>query len=135
MNKNTWIKYKQLLPLVLLTIYFSPTLYYWMVGVITYENQAEPFSPSSVNYLAILIILINYIVFISAPKFFKFVFIPTLVLGFFNLISFTTFDETFSMSVNGGSKGIEIQPAAVFAVIFTYILNFKRFNNFILEKQ
>lgn len=131
----TWIKYKQLLPLILLTVYFSPTLYYGIVGEIKYDDLAEPFSLSFVNYIALLSIIVNYTVFIFAPKFFKYVLIPTLVLGFFNLISFTTFDDTLSMSVNGGDRGVEIQPAAILAVILAYVINFKRFNNFILENN
>lgn len=132
---NIWIKYKQLLPLILLTIYFAPTVYYSTTGVITYYDSIQSFTPSIGNYLATLSILLNYSFFIFIPRFFKYVFIPTLFFGFFNLISFTTFDETFSMTVNGGNSGIEVQPVAVFAVVLAFLLNFKRFNNFILDKK
>ena len=128
-------RHKQLLPLVLLTTFSTETIYFWLTGKSTVGGNSYPYSPDMDNYLSLIILAANYIVYLFARRQFKYILITTLILGFFNLVSFTALRETFSMSINGGSDGIGIQPVALYAIVLTYILNFKRFNNFILDKK
>lgn len=132
---TTLSKVKQLLPLLLLTVFSSQTIYCWICGDYEVNGEFYPFSPTADNYIALLTIFACLLVFLFSKRHYKFFLILTLILGFFNLISFTTFRETFSMKVNGGNEGIKIQPVAIYAIVLTYILNFRRFNNYVIRKS
>lgn len=132
---NTLSKLKQLFPLLLLTTFSGQTIYYWIRGNYDVDGKVYQFSPTTDNYIAFLTIFACFVVFIFSKKHYKFFLITTLILGFFNIISFTAFKETFSMTVNGGKEGIKLQPVAIYAIVLTYILNFRRFNNYILNKS
>lgn len=127
-------KYKQLLPILFLSFYGLVTILYWINGEIVVDGIVYPFSPSVENYVSFTVLIVNYLVFFLIPKFFKHTLIVTLMLGIFNIIVFTTFKESISMNLNGGSEGVGFQLVAVTALILTYFVNFRRVNNFMLYK-
>lgn len=129
-------KHKQYIPLLLLTLSYIDEI----ISIVLNQNfdslQITFDSFRIKNYITIFALLLNNIIYFLKPKYFKYVFIPTLVLGFFNLVSFYVGESSiFSMSVNRGPLGTELQPIAVFTCLITYLINFKRFNNFILDKS
>jgi hypothetical protein len=97
-----------------------------MGGLRTYE-----FALTTKHYIAFGAITINFLTYFLLRQFYKYVIGLTVVLGLFSLMTFSALTTTSSFGIN--SLKIGFQPSAFWAGLFTYIINFKRVNEFIFN--
>lgn len=122
--------FRQLIPLLLLTILTIITLTIFVVGEFS-NNADNRFILTIKHYLGFTILIINYLVYFYSRKQFKIIIGVTLILGLFNLINFTA--SEISTYIGIGSLKIGCQPYFFLICFVTYISNRKAVNNLIGE--
>lgn len=114
-----------LIPTVLLTFIAAGTtvIYILTVKFPLYKVQ---------YFLGMAALVINYAIYFKRRSLYKYSLMTTLVIGYFNFIHFTPFQETSSFSLN--KLQFKFQGIALLMLILTYLLNFNKANNIILAQ-
>ena len=123
-------KYRQLIPLLLLTILTIITLTTFVIGEIS-NNTDNGIILTLKHYLGFTTLIINYLIYSYLRKHFKIIVGITLVLGLFNLINFNA--SQISTFISIGSLKIGCQPYIFIICFVTYISNRKSVNNLLRE--
>jgi hypothetical protein len=74
-----------------------------------------------------MVLIIDYLVFFYARKYFKLFIAITLLIGYTNTINFSSSISTVSLRI--GSLKIILHPVILFISIISYITNYKKVNN------
>lgn len=124
--------YRQLLPVLLLALYSIDTIRTAIKGTIEFEGQIGTFELMPQHFFAFGAICLNISVYFFRRPFYKYTLLFTIALGLGNLLVFSAFKTTGSVSFN--SLSVSFQPAAFFAGFLGYVLNFKKVNSFLVRK-
>lgn len=125
--KKYYLKYKQLIPVFILTGMLMLTLIEIKASNANNLEQSSYLSPSLKNYLALIFIVLNYLTFFLLRKFYKYILISTLLLGMFNVINFNFGEYRFFLS-SGSTFGI--QPFILLLTFLIIGLNYKKVKSF-----
>lgn len=127
--KETFNNYKQLIPIIFLAFYCIDTISTAINGTVVILYKTEEFELAIQHYLAFGAVVINMYLFFFHKAFYKYGLILTILLGLFNILTFSPLRETFSL------KGLPIgfQPSALLAGLLAYGINFDRATKFILR--
>lgn len=120
-------RYKQLLPLLLLTVYCLSALVAFMRGIVVTDDVTYGITLTAKHYLAFCAIVLNFLIYYLFRKFYKYSLALTILAGLFNAMVFPLSNASAGIDVN--SLKIMVQPSAFFAGLLAYALNFKRINN------
>ena len=127
--KDTFSNYKQLIPNIFLAFYCLDTILTAIEGTIVMANEVYEFELTIQHYLAFVVLIINFLIFFFYKSFYKYSLLSTILLGLFNVITFSALKETVSLK----GLGIGFQPSAMLAGLLVYVVNFKRATKFILR--
>jgi hypothetical protein len=119
-------KHKQILPLLLLTAYCIDSLITSIQGTVEVVN----YQLSLNHYIAFVMVGLSFLSYFFLQQFYKYVLGLTIVAGLFNLIVFPAIQHIYFFSIYNAE--IAFQPSAFFTGMLTYIINFKRINQFIV---
>jgi hypothetical protein len=122
--KQLYKKHKQLLPLILLSLFSLWTSITFITG-----NAGDGVSLSNQHYYAFIAIALNFLAYFFFRKAYKYVLIAVLVLGLFNVLNFTGAEITTTFSLN--SFHISVQPVSFFAGLFTLAINLDKAGDFL----
>jgi hypothetical protein len=111
--KESYKKYKKLIPLVIFTALALYTLASSIAGIYSINMR---------HYAAFLAAAVNWVVFFYRRPYYKYVLSITLILGLLNLLSFT-FLSTESITFHMGSVGLTFQPTSLIICIITVLTN------------
>jgi hypothetical protein len=131
--KNTnqiYSKYKQLIPTVILVALCVFTLTSYFIE----KNASEDsyFLLNVKHYGAFVTASLCLISFFVFRNYYKYLLGITLILGFWGVINFTP--SLLMIALGFGRFEIVYQPTVFFIVALTYIINFKRANEFIINQ-
>lgn len=129
MNKQSFDKYKMLIPLFILIGLSILTLLKGFSGQIEVNGSYYDFVLSIKNYGAFTALIINIIIFSFFRKYFKYTFSITILLGLFSLINYTSTDTKWILSL--GSLEVGFQPTSFFIGLLTLGLNLKLIKSFL----
>jgi hypothetical protein len=116
-NSDIFYRFKQLIPLIILTIVALFTL----INGLLYISDDNTFLLNTKHYLGFTTLIINYLVYIFLRKYFKIIITLTLLLGLFNFINFTA--ALITSSINIGNVLLGCQPYVFLICLLTYFLN------------
>lgn len=125
-------KYKPLIPLLLLTclsIYTITSFIYSIILNIVYKDNLL-IAPN--YYIVLVVLILNYLAFFFARKYYPILLVITLILGLFNIIDFTSIH--ISNTVESSLFKFSFQPIMFLFLGLIYILNFKTINGFIRKQ-
>lgn len=121
--KVIYQKYKQLLPLVILSVECIFLLWRAFIPSIDSDGFNSCIILTNKHHLAFISVVINFIFFFGYRPFYKYSLFATIVLGIFNVINFTS----FSSSINFGSLHIGFSFTTLLLGFFTLAINYERF--------
>jgi len=121
--KALFQKYKMLIPILVLAGLCMFTVATFIRGTVDMNGFEYEFMLTVKHYGAFVSVMVNLVSFFVFRKYFKYIFILTLLLGLFSIINFTPLDTQWML--RAGSILIEIQPTAFLVGILTIVLNFK----------
>ena len=124
-------KHLNLLPLLLLSVYCIDAIIKAIRGTAVFHGVEFNVNLTLAHYTAFLTVFMNFIFYFFLPKFYKYIFALTIGIGLFNVIKFSALTTIFEISIFG--LRLQFQPAAFWAGLLAYILNFKRCNGLIIE--
>lgn len=127
--KKTFNHYKQLIPIFFLALYCLDTIATAIDGTVVILYKTYEFELTIKHYLAFLVLLINILIFFFYKSIYKYSLLSTILLGLFNVITFSVLTETVSLK----GLGVGFQPSAMLAGLLAYAINFKRATKFILR--
>jgi hypothetical protein len=122
----------QLLPVLLLTIYCIYAVITAMRGTVVMAGTTYDYELTIKHYIAFGAIGVNFFTYFFLRQVYKYTLGLTIAIGLFNLMTFSALQTTSSFGIN--SLKIGFQPSAFWAGLLAYIINFKRINQFILDK-
>jgi len=123
--KETYQKYKMLIPVLVLTGLCALTVATLIRGTVEMDGLNYDFMLTEKHYGALVAVTVNLISFFAFRQYFKYVFGATLLLGLFCIINFTPLDSKWTLGI--GSLKIGFQPTAFLVGLLTLALNFKTF--------
>jgi uncharacterized membrane protein len=123
--KQYFIKYKGLIPVLILTVFSAYSVIYTLANMMTEWDKHFLFT--SKHYAALVILTMNYIAFFKYRHYYKYTLLITLLLGFCNFVSFTV--DEYNGYIQFNSIKFYVQPVFFLICVITYLLNFKRVNN------
>lgn len=121
--KSYYFRYKQLIPLFILTGIFILTLIEINGNEINDTERSYFLRLSLKNYLAFFFIILNYLIFFLLRRFYRYILIITLLLGMVNVINFNFGEYRFFL---GSNSTFGIQPFILLITILVVSLNFKK---------
>lgn len=83
------------------------------------------------NYIAIVVVGANFITYFQFRQFYKYTFVVTILVGLLNIIMFSAGEFGIRFSFN--NLKISFQLHSFIVGLLTYIMNFRRTNEFILD--
>ncbi len=122
---------KQMLPLLLLSAYSIGAIITAVRGTVVMAGETYDFVLTTKHYIAFGAVIVNFLTYFLLRQFYKYVLGLTVLVGLFNLMTFSALTTTSSFSIN--SLKISFQPSAFWAGLLAYIINFKRVNEFIFD--
>lgn len=122
---------RQLLPLLLLTIYCINAVITAVRGTVVMAGETYDFELTTKHYIALAAIGVNLLTYFLLRPFYKYILGLTIVVGLFNLMTFSALETTQSFSFN--SLKISFQPSAFLAGLLAYVINFNRVNEFVID--
>lgn len=125
-------RHKQLLPLLLLSVYAVIAVSDSIRGKTTFAGEEYEYGLEFQNYIGLGAIVSNFLVYFFLRRFYKYTLTITIAVGLFNLARFSALDQSISFGING-SKGIGLQPSALLATLLVYFVNFRRINRWIFH--
>jgi hypothetical protein len=124
--KDIYKKHKQIIPLLLL-------LWYCLLIVIDRINEnvnkADGNTSENEHYYAFITTLSCLIIYFVYRQAYKYILIPTLLLGSFNVINFSLYRTTYFFTIN--SLSISFAPKAFFVLLVVFILNIKKLSTLV----
>lgn len=132
MVKQVYLKYKMLLPLLLLTGFCGLTIVTSVRSTVEMGGIEYGFILTEKHYGAFLAIALCLFAFFAFRRHFKYVFSITLLLGLFCIINFTPLDRQWTLGL--GSLEISFQPTALFIGLLTLALNLTKLVGYIDSK-
>jgi hypothetical protein len=129
MYKQTFAKYKMLIPLLILIGLSTLTLLKGFSGQIEVNGSYYDFVLSIKNYAAFTALIINIIIFSFFRKYFKYTFSITILLGLFSLINYNSTDTKWILRL--GSLEVGFQPTSFLIGLLTIGLNLKLIKSFL----
>lgn len=120
-------RHKQLLPLLLLTVYCISALASVARETVVLDGVTYGISLTAKHYLAFGAIALNFLVYFRFRKFYKYTLALTILAGLFGFMVFPLRDTLTGVGVD--SLLVMVQPSAFLAGLLAYILNFRRINN------
>ena len=121
----------QILPVLLLTIYCIDSIVTAMRGTVVMAGITYDYELTIKHYIAFGAIGVNFFTYFFLRQFYKYTLGLTIVIGLFNLMTFSALQTKSLIGIN--SLKIGFQPSAFWAGLLAYIINFKRINEFILD--
>ncbi len=121
----------QILPVLLLTIYCIDAIVTAMRGTVVMAGTTYDYELTIKHYIAFGAIGVNFFTYFFLRQFYKYTLVLTIVIGLFNLMTFSALQTKSIIGIN--SLKIGFQPSAFWAGLLAYIINFKRINEFILD--
>lgn len=125
--KTIYQKHKQLIPVLLLSLFIINTT----VSAVSNKLNADYWEMTIKNYAAILLLIFNFIIYFKSRSYYKYALLLTFILGSISLIVFTPFESSGYLQF--GSLRLGFQPTIALMVIITYLINFKRANEMMLD--
>jgi hypothetical protein len=129
--KSKYQQYKQLIPVIILTVFAIVTILTSFRGTVEMNGENYDFELTFKHYGAFLAIFINWLSFFTFRRFFKYVLTLTLLLGLINLINFTALQTISFIAFDKHQLGL--QPTIFWISILTYTINFKRVNEILYD--
>ena len=83
------------------------------------------------HYIAFVAIAVNIVIYFFFKPLYKFTFTLTVVIGLFNLMTFSALETTQSFAFK--TFKVSFQPSAFLAALLAYMINFKSVNKFIID--
>ncbi len=124
-TKQTFQKYKMLIPILVLTGLCVLTVATLIRETVEMDGVNYDFMLTEKHYGAFVAVIINFISFFAFRQYFKYVFCLTILLGLFCIINFTPLDSNWFFRI--GSLKIVFQPTAFLVGLLTLAINFKTF--------
>ena len=121
----------QILPVLLLTIYCIDSIVTAMRGTVVMAGITYDYELTIKHFIAFGAIGVNFFTYFFLRQFYKYTLGLTIVIGLFNLMTFSALQTKSIIGIN--SLKIGFQPSAFWAGLLAYIINFKRINEFILD--
>lgn len=121
----------QILPVLLLTTYCIDAIVTAMSGTVVMAGITYDYELTIKHYIAFGAIGVNFFTYFFLRQFYKYTLVLTIVIGLFNLMTFSALQTKSIIGIN--SLKIGFQPSAFWAGLLAYIINFKRINEFILD--
>jgi hypothetical protein len=121
--KQTFQKYKMLIPVLVLTGLCVFTVVRYILGTNEINGEDYNFMLTAKHYGAFVAVTVNLISFFAFRQYFKYIFGVTILLGLFCIINFTPVDIKWTLRI--GSIKIGFQPTAFLVGLLTFVLNFK----------
>ena len=121
--KQTFQKYKMLIPVLVLTSFCILTLATLIEGTVEINGLYYNFMLTGKHYGAFVAVIISLISFFVFRSYFNYVLGATLLLGLLGILNFTPLNSTWALGI--GSLKIGFQPLAFFVGLLTLALNFK----------
>lgn len=125
--KTIYQKHKQLIPVLLLTLFIINTI----VSAVFNKLNGGYWGMTLKNYAAIILLILNLVIYFKSRSYYKYALFFTLILGATGLIVFTPFEASGYLQT--GSLRLSFQPVVALIVIITFIINFKRTIELILD--
>jgi len=126
--KQFFIKYKQLIPVLILTLLSALSVVNALINIADWNYH---FHLSIKQYVAFIVLIINYIAFFKYRTYYKYILIFSLLLGFSNFVNFTPYEIAGFIKLN--SIKLHFQPFISLICIVTYIFNFRRVNELLIQ--
>lgn len=130
--KPTYATHKQLLPVLVLTLYSITAIVYAIKGTVLIGGQTYDFELTIKHYLAFAAIIINCVAFFMYRPYYKYIIMATVAIGALNFITFSALQQIWGIGL--GSVEISFQPSAFLAGLAAYLVNRKRVNSYFSNK-
>lgn len=123
--KQTFEKYKQLIPVLVLAIVCVATIVQFIqkTPITDASGETSWLIPTTKHYAAFIAVVICLISFFAYRPLYNYVLGATLLLGLFDLINFTVEDNIVSFGIN--SLRISFQPTTFYVILIVIIINLK----------
>jgi len=118
--KQLYKKHKQLIPLIILSFFTIWILIRFIENTLSRDTDTY-FILNRNNYYALIAIALGYISYYLIRKAYKYILIGMMVLGLFNIINFTVFEMSTTLSFN--SHSIIFQPLSLAVGLITLAIN------------
>jgi len=115
-------KHKQFIPVIILLLYSCVLIKNAMRAKVEISSEYYDFELSIAHYAFLGATLIDVLAYFLFRKVFKYVLLATLLLGFGNMILFTSTQTIGTISL----FPIPFQPAALFVILIVFLINFNR---------
>lgn len=112
---------RQLLPLLLLTVYCIDAVFTAMGGAVAMAGETYEITLTIKHYMAFGAVTINFLTYFLLRQYYRYTLPFTVIVGFFGLITFSAFETTITYSLS--SLKIGFQPSAFWAGLLAYIHN------------
>lgn len=123
-------RHKQILPLLLLIGYSADAIATAIRGQVLMAGEIYDYKLTGRHELAIAVLAINVVVYFFFRKYYPYALGLTLAAGCFNLLVFSALRTDYRFGL-GSLRTPSFQPAAMWAGLLAYLLNFNRANRFI----
>jgi len=130
--KETFSKYRQLIPLIILIIFSVVTIFTMIQGTVEMNGDTFLFALTSKHYLAFTLLIIDLVLFFLYRPVFKYIFILIILLGLINIINFLPLETIYSFRI--AILKFSFQPIFLLVGFLTYLINFKQINSFLSDK-
>jgi hypothetical protein len=124
--KQTFEKYKQLIPTLVLTIICASTVIQFIqkTPIVDASGENAWVIPAAKHYAAFIAVTACLIIFFAYRPIYKYVLGVTLALGLFTLLNFNVVDTVYSFGIN--SLQLSFQPTSLYIIILTVLINLNR---------
>jgi len=116
--KTFFIKYKLLIPVIILSFLCVMTLITFIRGTVKMDGIVyNGFILTGKHYGAFIAVALSLISFFFLKQFFRYIFLLTLMLGLFGAINFTALEHSWALTL--GPLVVSIQPSAFLVSLLT----------------
>ena len=120
-----------LIPTLVLTGCCLLTIATFFRGKVQMAGTEYDFVLTPQHFGAFATVVLNFIAFFVFRPYYKYILSFTLLFGLFNAIYFIPLDIQFTFGI--GILKLRFQPVILVVVLLTYIINFKRVNEFLID--
>lgn len=121
------MKDKLQIPLILISLLSLWTIVFFIIDSIQSQNTHYHHLISWNQYLTLLFLLINWIIFIRHRRYYKYMLIITIILGLLNILNFIPYTSYHLLSVGYGDNALTVkfQPVFLIIALITFLLKLK----------
>jgi hypothetical protein len=124
-------RYRQLIPVFVLSILFLSTLLAAVRGTIELDNVTYGFAPTIKHYGAFVAIVTLFSSFFWQRKYYNYALLLTFLLLTFNLINSNASEISIGLAI--GELGIKLNPFGLLFGLITYALNYQTISPLLLR--